>query len=389
MAIDIKERDKKYIAGTYKRNPLALVSGKGALAYDETGREYIDMTSGIGVNAFGFADKEWQQAISNQAAKIQHASNLFYTEPCSRLAELLCKKTGAYKVFLSNSGAEANECAIKAARRYSYLQYGPGRHYIITLKNSFHGRTLLTLTATGQDSFHKEFDPFVEGFLYADAFDIAEMKKFIEEYPVCAVMMEIVQGEGGVRALDKQFVAEVQALIKDKDILLICDEVQSGNGRTGEYFAYMHYGLQPDIVTTAKGLGGGLPIGATLFNLKTQNALSAGSHGSTFGGNPIACAAACSIVERIDDKLLQEVTAKGTYITGELTGSKGVKSVSGLGLMLGIETERPVQDLVAACIQRGVLVLTAHEKLRLLPPLNIEWEQLKKAVEIIKEELAK
>ena len=389
MNIDVKERDKKYIAGTYKRNPLLLVSGKGAAAYDETGKEYIDLTSGIGVNIFGFADKIWQQAIAHQAAKLQHTSKLYYSEPCSRLAEMLCNKTGAYKVFFSNSGAEANECAIKAARRYSYLQYGPGRHYIITLKNSFHGRTLLTLSATGQDCFHKEFDPFVEGFLYADAYDTTEMKELLEKYPVCAVMMEMVQGEGGVRALDPQYVAEVQALIKDKDILLICDEVQSGNGRTGKFYAYMHYGLQPDIVTTAKGLGGGLPIGATLFNCKTQNALSAGSHGSTFGGNPIACAGACSIVERITDSLMSEVTQKGAYITGELTGAKGVKSVSGLGLMLGIETEKPAQDILNACLNRGVLVLTAHEKLRLLPPLNIEMPQLEKAVQILKEEIAK
>lgn len=387
--MNIKAKDSQFIMNTYSRNPVVLVKGSGAQVFDEQGREYIDLGSGIGVNIFGYADGQWQAAIAEQAAKLQHTSNLYYSEPCVRLAELLCEKTGFSRVFFSNSGAEANECAIKAARRYSYLKYDSGRHYIITLKNSFHGRTLATLTATGQDPLHKEFNPFLEGFLYASAEDVGELDALLEQYPVCAVMVEAIQGEGGVMPLQPAFLERLKSLLEGKDILLICDEVQSGNGRSGNYFAYMRQGLQPDIVSTAKGLGGGLPLGATLFNEKTKEALGYGTHGSTFGGNPIACAGACSVVSRITPQLMAEVEEKSLLIRQELEGAEGVEQVSGMGLMLGIATRRPAKEVLEGCLKRGVLVLTAHERLRLLPPLNIDKDLLKDALAILKEELAK
>lgn len=387
--MSITSNDKQFVANTYARFPIELVSGKGAILKDSNGKEYIDLGSGIAVNIFGVADDEWQKAVTHQLSVLPHTSNLYYSEPCSTLAELLCERTGMKKVFFSNSGAEANECAIKVARKYAFDKYGDESHStIITLKNSFHGRTIATLKATGQDVFHTDFGPFPEGFVYAEANNFDDVKKFVDTDKCIAVMMELVQGEGGVCKLDENFVKSVAELVKEKDMLLIIDEVQTGNGRTGELYAYMHYGIQPDIVTTAKGLGGGLPIGATMLGENVENVLTYGSHGSTFGGNPVSCAGACNIIKRIDDKLLNEVKEKSSYIFSELEGAKGVKSVSGLGLMIGVETEKPAKEVANACIEKGVLVLTAKTKVRLLPSLNIDWDDLKKAIRILKEVIA-
>ena len=387
--MSITSNDKQFVANTYARFPIELVSGKGAILKDSNGKEYIDLGSGIAVNIFGVADDEWQKAVTHQLSVLPHTSNLYYSEPCSTLAELLCERTGMKKVFFSNSGAEANECAIKVARKYAFDKYGDESHStIITLKNSFHGRTIATLKATGQDVFHTDFGPFPEGFVYAEANNFDDVKKFVDTDKCIAVMMELVQGEGGVCKLDEAFVKSVAELVKEKDMLLIIDEVQTGNGRTGELYAYMHYGIQPDIVTTAKGLGGGLPIGATMLGENVENVLTYGSHGSTFGGNPVSCAGACNIIKRIDDKLLNEVKEKSAYIFSELEGAKGVKSVSGLGLMIGVETEKPAKEVANACIEKGVLVLTAKTKVRLLPSLNIDWDDLKKAIRILKEVIA-
>lgn len=387
--MSITSNDKQFVANTYARFPIELVSGKGAILKDSNGKEYIDLGSGIAVNIFGVADNEWQKAVTHQLSVLPHTSNLYYSEPCSTLAELLCERTGMKKVFFSNSGAEANECAIKVARKYAFDKYGDESHStIITLKNSFHGRTIATLKATGQDVFHTDFGPFPEGFVYAEANNFDDVKKFVDTDKCIAVMMELVQGEGGVCKLDENFVKSVAELVKEKDMLLIIDEVQTGNGRTGELYAYMHYGIQPDVVTTAKGLGGGLPIGATMLGENVENVLTYGSHGSTFGGNPVSCAGACNIIKRIDDKLLNEVKEKSAYIFSELEGAKGVKSVSGLGLMIGVETEKPAKEVANACIEKGVLVLTAKTKVRLLPSLNIDWDDLKKAIRILKEVIA-
>ncbi len=383
--MSITTLDNTYVAATYGRFPLELDHGKGALVYGTDGKEYIDMGTGIAVNTFGYADSDWISAVTKQMNALQHTSNLFYTEPCAKLAELLCNKTGMKKVFFSNSGAEANECAIKTARRYSFLKYGEGRSTIVTLKNSFHGRTITTLAATGQDSFHTEFGPFTQGFVYAEANNTNEVITLLKEHNCCAVMMEPVQGEGGVMKLEDGFVKEVYDFCQQNDILLICDEVQTGNGRTGSLYAFQQFGIMPDIVSTAKGLGGGLPIGATMLGEKVENTLTPGSHGSTFGGNPIACAGAYSILSRIDDELLSGVKAKSQYIFKELSNAEGIKSVSGMGLMIGLETEKDAKEVVAKCRENGVLVLTAKTKVRLLPPLNIPDELLKRAVDTIKE----
>lgn len=382
----IKEKDSKYVASTYGRFPLELIQGKGALLVDTEGKEYIDLSSGIAVNTFGIADTEWVNAVTTQLNTLQHTSNLYYTKPCADLAELLCEKTGMKKVFFSNSGAEANECAIKAARKYSYDKYGEGRYYIITLKNSFHGRTITTLSATGQDSFHTIFNPFTEGFLYAEP-NFQAVKALIDEYPICAVMFEVVQGEGGVLPLDKEFLTSLSWYAEEKDILLIADEVQTGNGRTGMLYGYMNYGINPHIVTTAKGLGGGLPIGATMLSEKLENTYTPGTHGSTFGGNPVCAAGAISVLSRIDEKLLAEVRRKSEYIIKELTPY--VKSITGMGLMLGLETEKDSKTVINECMEKGVLVISAKTKVRLLPPLSITDQQLEKAINIIKEILSK
>ena len=379
-----KQNDKSYVASTYARFDLEIVSGKGSLVYDEEGKEYIDLSSGIATNTFGLCDEEWCAAVEEQIHKFQHTSNLYYSEPCATLAEMLCTRTGAKKVFFSNSGAEANECAIKTARKWALENKGEGNHTVITLKNSFHGRTVTTLAATGQDTFHTIFHPFTEGFIYAD---VNEPEALVEmaKSGCCAIMLECVQGEGGVMPIPKVFAEAVKKAVKDNDLLLIIDEVQTGNGRTGTLYAYEQYGFCPDIVTTAKGLGGGLPIGATMFFDKTENTLTPGTHGSTFGGNPVSCAAAISVIKRIDDTLLAEVKAKSEYIKSELIGAPGIKGVSGMGLMLGIETEKDAGEIIAECMRCGVLPIKAKSKVRLLPALNIPRELLEKAVAVIKE----
>ena len=381
----IIEKNDEFIANTYQRFKINLVRGEGSHVFDENGKEYIDMGTGIGVNAFGFCDDEWKKAVTSQLDLLQHGSNLYYSEPSTLLAELLCKKTGMKKVFFSNSGAEANECAIKVARKYATQKYGDFSHNtIITLKNSFHGRTIATLSATGQDVFHKDFGPFVDKFVYATANDIEDLKSKANENDCAAIMFETVQGEGGVCPLTKEFIEAIKEVAKEKELLIIVDEVQTGNGRTGKLYSYMHYDLCPDIVSTAKGLGGGLPIGATLLGDRVKDVLTFGSHGTTFGGNPVCCAGALSIIERIDDKLLKEVEDKAEYIRNELKDCKHIKSITGLGLMIGIETDKDAKEIIRECIENGVIVLSAKAKVRLLPPLNISSEDLKKAIGILK-----
>ena len=377
------ETDATYVASTYARFPLNIVKGKGALAWDEQGKEYIDMGSGIAVNSFGYCDDEWVKAVTEQLNTVQHTSNLYYTSPCATLAKLLCERTGMKKVFFANSGAEANECAIKTARKYAADTKGAEYYTIITLNNSFHGRTITTLAATGQDSFHQHFLPLTEGFVHCDP-TTESLKTALQQNKVAAIMFEVIRGEGGVLPLDADFVSDMVALAAEYNVLLIADEVQTGNGRTGKLYGYMHYGFTPDIVTTAKGLGGGLPIGATLFSEKTQNVLTAGLHGSTFGGNPVACAGAVNVLQRIDDAFLEAVHQKSEYIIHELKDAKGIKAVTGMGLMLGIQTEKPAKEIVALCREQGVLVLTAKDKVRLLPPLNIPQDLLARAVAILK-----
>ncbi len=378
---DTKLLDKAYVAPTYGRFPVEIVKGEGSLLYDNEGKEYIDMGSGIAVNTFGTADPLWIKAVTEQLSLFQHTSNLYYTAPCARLAELLCQRTGMKKVFFSNSGAEANECAIKAARKYAYEKKGEGCYEIITLKNSFHGRTITTLAATGQDSFHKDFLPLTDGFISIEATEEALLGAVSDR--TAAILFEIVRGEGGVLPLEKDFVQAMCRIAREKDILLIADEVQCGNGRSGTLYAYMQYGITPDIVSTAKGLGGGLPLGATMLGEKVEAVFTPGTHGSTFGGNPIASAGAYSILSRLDDTLLNEVKEKSDYIFSALQGKPGIKSVTGLGLMIGVETEKPATEVLAKCRERGVLFLTAKTKVRLLPPLNIEKELLKKAIETL------
>lgn len=387
--MNIKETNDKYIAGTYARFPIDLVSGKGSLVYDENEKEYIDLGTGIGVNIFGIGDEEWKKAVSSQLDLIQHTSNLYYSDPSTRLAEMLCNRTGMKKVFFSNSGAEANECAIKVARKYACDKYSDYSHStIITLKNSFHGRTIATLSATGQDVFHTNFGPFVDGFVYAQPNDCEDLRKKVEENNCCAIMFEIVQGEGGVCPLEEDFIKEIKSLAEKNDLLIIVDEVQTGNGRTGKLYSYMNYDIQPDIVSTAKGLGGGLPIGATLLSEKVENVLTPGTHGTTYGGNPVCCAGALSIIERIDENLLKSVKAKSEYIKNALKDCPHVKSITGLGLMLGIETDKDAKQIISKCMENGVLVLSAKTKIRLLPPLNIDQELLEKAVGVLKEAIA-
>ena len=380
----IQQRDQTYVAPTYARFPVEIVSGKGSVAVDSDGKEYIDLGSGIGVTAFGYCDGEWIAAVTDQLGRVQHTSNLYYTEPCGKLAELLCERTGMKKVFFSNSGAEANECAIKAARKYAAETLGADRYTIITLENSFHGRTVTTLAATGQAKFHALFQPLTAGFVHTPANDFPALKSLAETVRPAAVMMECVQGEGGVNALDRSFVREVAAFCRETGILLVVDEVQTGNGRTGKLYSYMNFDVMPDIVTTAKGLGGGLPIGATLLGEKAQNVFGAGDHGSTFGGNPVACAGAWNILSRIDENLLEDVRRKSRMIFSSLEGAKGVESVTGMGLMIGIKTVRPAAEVIAACRERGVLCLSAKDKVRLLPALNIPAELLQKALAIIR-----
>ena len=378
------EMDKAYVANTYNRFPVEIVSGKGSRLVDINGKSYVDMGSGIGVTAFGFGDEAWTAAVTAQLNQLQHVSNLYYTEPCARLAKLMCEKTGMKKVFFGNSGAEANECAIKVARKYSAQKKGADCYTIVTLVNSFHGRTLTTLAATGQDVFHKDFQPLTPGFVHVPANDIDALKKCVEENNVAGIMMEVIQGEGGVNALDQKYLMFADQLCHELDIPFIIDEVQTGNGRTGKLYGFMNFKISPDIVSTAKGLGGGLPIGACMMGEKVQNVLGPSDHGSTYGGNPVACAGALNVVERIDDAMLAEVQAKSAYIFSALEGAEGVEGVTGMGLMIGIKTTKPAKEVLMACMEQGVLCLTAKDKLRLLPALNIPMETLETAIAVIK-----
>lgn len=381
--MNIKDIDNTYVANTYARFPLLIKEGRGSIVKDENGKEYIDLTSGIGVNTFGIADDLWIEAIEAQIRKVQHMSNLYYTEPSALLAKELCERTGMKKVFFSNSGAESNECAIKIARKYAADTKGNDCYTIITLKNSFHGRTLTTLAATGQNVFHEHFQPLTPGFVHAEPNDLNSVEKLIKEHQCAGILIEVVQGEGGVIPLDKDYVKGLAKLAKENDLVLMCDEVQSGNGRSGKYFAYMHYDIKPDVVSTAKGLAGGLPFGATLFGEKVKDTLGPGLHATTFGGNPVAAAAALSIVKRIDDDLLSEVEKKSKFIKESLINTPGVKDITGLGLMLGISCEGDSTKILNKLMEQGVLVLKAKDKIRLLPPLNIPDDILKTAVEKI------
>lgn len=378
------ELDRQYIVGTYKRFPVEIVSGKGSLVTDVNGKQYIDMGSGIAVTSFGVADDAWIAAVEKQIHSVQHMSNLYYTAPCANLAKALCEKTGMAKVFFSNSGAEANECAIKVARKWAAEHKGPACSTIVTLENSFHGRTLTTLSATGQAHYHELFQPLTPGFASFPAGDMDALKKLCAGGTVAAVLIECVQGEGGVVPLDPAFVKELAAFLEQQEILLMVDEVQTGNGRSGKMYAYMHYGVKPDVVSTAKGLAGGLPMGATLLSEKVQDVLSFGDHGSTFGGNPVAAAAALSVVERLTDSFLQEVTRKSELLRSLLEGAPGIESFSGLGLMIGLKTVKPAGDVLKACMENGVLCLTAKDKVRLLPALNIPDDLLVRAAGVIK-----
>ena len=385
----IKALDDENVAHTYGRFPVAIKEGKGATCYDFDGKKYIDFSSGIGVNSLGFCDKGWVKAVTEQLNTLQHISNLYYTEPCARAAKLLCKKTGMKKVFFSNSGAESNEGAIKCARKYSLTKYGENRNKVITLVNSFHGRTVTTLAATGQDVFHKYFFPFTEGFAFAPANDFEKLVGIADD-STCAIMMELIQGEGGVMPLENDFVKKVEAFCKEKDILLIIDEVQTGVGRTGKLFAFQNYGISPDIVTTAKGIGGGLPLGCVMFGEKTECTFGPSDHATTFGGNPVATAGAVHILERLDDGFLSEVKAKGEYITEKLLKMPHVIGVDGMGMMLGIRLEEGIvaADIVKKAIANGALALTAKTKLRLLPPLTITYEEIDEGLSAIEKALS-
>lgn len=380
---EIIKDDKNFIANTYARFDIVVKEGHGSKIIDSEGKEYIDCATGIGVNIFGINDEEWKKAVIEQINKVQHVCNLYYAQPQTELAKLLCEKTGAKKVFFGNSGAEANECAIKTARKYSNDKYGDGRYEIITLKDSFHGRTIATLTATGQDAFHRHFAPFLEGFRYAEP----SMEGILSCYTdkTCAVMVEVIQGESGVNVLESKFLKNLETFCKERDILLICDEVQCGNGRTGHLYAYEAFDIHPDIVTTAKGLGGGLPIGACMLFEKCERTLGFGDHGTTFGGNPVACAGGASIIRRIDKNLLLEVQGKGAYFMENISKISKVNGVSGMGLMIGIDTDKPAREVAEQCLKKGLIVLTAHKKVRLLPPLNITKNEIDEALAILNE----
>ena len=379
----IKDDDHKYIMNTYGRFNAALVKGKGAKAWDESGKEYIDFTSGIGVNCLGYSDDGWVKAVTEQAARLQHISNLYYSPLQTELAKKLCEITGFSKVFFANSGAEANECAIKLARKYSFEKYGKDRTEIVTLENSFHGRIVTTLSATGQDVFHNYFFPFTEGFSFAKANDMESVKAKVNNN-TCAVMIELIQGEGGVNPLEKGFVNELADYCSENDILLIIDEVQTGVGRTGSFYCYEQFGIKPDIISSAKGIGGGLPMGACLCSEKLRDVMSPSTHGTTYGGNPIACAGALEVLKRVSDKkFLEDVAEKGSYIKEKLLKIKGVSEVRGMGMMIGVVLEKDnAKEVAVKCVEKGLLVLTAKNLIRFLPPLNITKEEIDKGLEI-------
>ena len=378
-----KSLDEQYVAHTYARFPLEIVGGRGAVVTDDAGRDYIDLGTGIAVNIFGLCDEDWIAAVEAQLHRFQHTSNLYYTAPCAELAKMLCERTGLKRVFFGNSGAEANECAIKAARKYAMEKKGPEYSTIITLENSFHGRTLTTLAATGQVHYHELYQPLTPGFVHAKVGDLQSVRDLVTQHKVAGIMLEAVQGEGGVVPLDPEFAQGIAEICHQEDILLMADEVQIGNGRSGALYGYMKLGISPDVVTTAKGLGGGLPLGACMLGEKVQDIFAPGDHGSTFGGNPVACAGAISILSRIDDRLLAGVEERANYIHETLGNCPGVEDVSGMGLMIGVKTVKPAGEIVEYCRDHGVLVLTAKDRVRLLPPLNIPMELLEKALNVI------
>lgn len=388
ILLNTKEKDLKYIMHTYGRYDVALKSGKGAVAYDENGKKYIDVSSGIGVNSLGYCNDGWVDAVTKQAGTIQHMSNYFYSEQSSNLAEKLCTLTGMSKVCFGNSGAEANECAIKIARKYSFDKYGEGRNGIITLKNSFHGRTVTTLSATGQDVFHNYFFPFTEGFSYVEAGDMNALKNAVNNN-TCAVMLELIQGEGGVNILDKDYVQSLVKFCNENDILVIVDEVQTGVGRTGKLFAFENYEILPDLVTAAKGLGGGLPIGLCMCGEKLKDVMSPSTHGTTFGANPVVCAGANYVLDTITaDGFLDEVNKKGVYIEEKVSKFENVKNVRRMGLMIGIELESGnAHDIAVKCVENGLLIITAKDLLRMLPPLVITYDEIDEALKILENTL--
>ena len=444
--------DQQYLAHTYNRFPLEIVGGKGSLLRGADGREYIDLGSGIGVNIFGMDDDEWRDAVTAQLGRFQHVSNLYYSEPAAKLAQMLCERTGLKRVFFSNSGAESNECAIKAARKWAAEHKGPEYCSIITLRGSFHGRTLGTLAATGQDVFHRDYQPLPGGFLYAqpgecealerlaaehpcaailfeavqgeggvrpigqefasgrtlgtlaatgqDVFhrdyqplpggflyaqpgECEALERLAAEHPCAAILFEAVQGEGGVRPIGQEFASCLQEVCRRHDLLLMADEVQLGNGRSGSLYGYMNYGLQPDVVSTAKGIGGGLPLGVTMFGERVADVFHPGDHGTTFGGNPVCCAGAVNILSRIDDRLLEGVRERSDYLRRTLQAAPGIRSVTGMGLMLGLEIDIPAREFAERALREGVLVTTAKQKIRLLPALNIPMELLKTAAQAL------
>lgn len=385
--MNTKEKDQQYIMHTYGRYDVALVSGSSATAVDENGKKYIDVSSGIGVNSLGYCDSGWVEAVTKQAAAIQHMSNYFYSPQASDLAEKLCRLSGLSRVCFGNSGAEANECAIKTARKYSFDKYGEGRNKIVTLRNSFHGRTVTTLSATGQDVFHNYFFPFTAGFEYIEAGDLNALEKALDS-SACAVMLELIQGEGGVNILDKDYVLSVSKLCAERDIVLIVDEVQTGVGRTGSLFAFERYGISPDLVTLAKGLGGGLPIGVCLCSQKLADVMVPSTHGSTFGANPVVCAGANYVIDTVSrPEFLAEVEEKGEYLEKKLLALDSVKGVRRMGLMVGIEVEGDVHKIASLCVENGLLIITAKDVLRMLPPLTITRGELDRAVEILEKTL--
>lgn len=379
--MDIFQRDAQYLAHTYRRFPLEIVGGYGSTVLGGDGQEYIDLGSGIAVNIFGLNDAAWKAAVTQQLDRFSHCSNLYYAEPVVRLAELLCERTGLSRVFFANSGAEANECAIKVARKWAAQAKGADYYHIVTLKHSFHGRTLATLAATGQDGYHKDYQPLPEGFLYAEVGDIDGLERLVAEHKVAAILFECVQGEGGVRPIGQDYADALAAIAKKHELLLLCDEVQLGNGRSGRLYGYMNYGLHPDVVTTAKGLGGGLPIGAAMLSERVKDVLQPGDHGSTFGGNPAVCAGGVSVLSRIDEALLAGVRERSKLIFDTLTGAKGIEAVDGMGLMIGVKVVRPARKFAELLLQNGVLVTTAKDRIRLLPALNIPTQQLTTALQ--------
>lgn len=384
----IKTQADNSLMPTYAHFPVSIEKGNGATFIDSEGNEVIDFGSGIGVNSLGYNNEGWINAVTEQLGKVQHTSNIYYNGAVAEYAEMLTKKTGFDRVFLCNSGAEANECAIKLARKYSFDKYGENRYNIITLVNSFHGRTMATITATGQEHYHKFFDPFVQGFKYVESGNAENFLNNADD-TVCAIILEIVQGEGGVVPTDFEFLKTVEKTCKEKDILLIIDEVQTGMGRTGKLFAYEHAGISPDVVTSAKGIGNGLPMGACLCTEKCANVLTAGTHGTTFGGNPVACAGAKYVLECLTDNFLNEITEKGEYIRAKLQEIEEVKSITGLGLMLGIELKtKNASEIAKKCSENGLLILTAKTKLRMLPPLVITKEEIDKGISILKNIIA-